>query len=1410
MNKKIILLIFLIIISIKNWAQFAGGDGSESNPYIISDATQLNNVRNYLSSNFIITNDINLSGTWTPIGTSGNPFKGYLNGDNHIISGLSINNGSGIGLFGYVNGGKIENINLNNVSISGTLNVGGLIGIVETSVNVNNCNVSGSITATGSLGGLIGVINNASTSSSPDVSITNCNNNILLTINTAEDGGGLIGRIYWFASATLTVDNCSVSGTVNPTTGSYYHHGGLIGHVYTRGTSNTIISSSFCTAEVPGNVNETGGLIGKINAGASSSVEVSNCYATGNVKGSSYIGGLIGMTYTDTGTSKVNLKNCYSTGDVTSSAAYCGGFSGVTYGVINIENCYAKSNVSSSGNYVGGFIGEASSYGITVTHIQKLKNCYATGNVNSNGTDSGGLIGCARYDFIIENCYATGNLNSKNNYAGGLVGHTAGYTAARQVIIKSSFASGNVESTGISSGGLIAYMETFSAVSNCYATGYVQGTNYVGGLVAYATGSISNCYATCNLNGGSTNKGGLVGYNSATISNCYFDLNTTGVTKGIGSGTGSLSGSTTSQLTSINTFNWIINIPENNTSSIESPWEIVDSKTYPFLYWQRNGKAMSEKENMYNIGYLKYTTDNQNTWIEFVNTKDITEMSGKSNYQFSSISAGAQKIYYPYDKETYYLDSLVVKIFPNIIITNGGIYSIGGVSESNIIGFNVVKKPEIINIIHSDKYCEWDILEAQVIVEDYGYPITLYEWVLDGVPIGANSDIITHSYLSMYDNGKELSVKVTNIIGSVSASTIIKVFEYPQAMMNGSKEICKGEIVEEPVFLTGEAPWTITIADSWGIHTIENIQYPVYMIIDQPNRNMSYKILNISDNNCYNDYPSAYFDIKIKHPETYMLSYDDYCWYGLFDDDWNNSYNWSVFDGYEFYEAYKPPDENTNVFILPIYDCPITHPKINYDNNNSCKNIHIESGLILQPNTTLDVKGDFLCYGYFVSDMATVIFSGMNTQNIKNTYGKFHNVIFDNFSFGYNNILLMEPTTINGFATFKHGIINIDTYGDIIFSDEAQSDGGSIYSFVNGSVTKIGSNDFLFPIGSVSTRDIGEGNRSYEVLGTFGVALNGEYAEISATYNFNNSGMPDWWNNGSNMDAGLHHVSDREHWLINSTIPLKKITLFWKENRHNNGEVCPHGFDNADNNFYPDDLTIAYWDNNKWIDAGQSSENSDLTHDDGYITNASVINQSLTKSNLIITLGSKSSNTPLPVELLSFKATCKNKTPIITWQTATETNNDYFILEKSIDLESYHEVELIKGAGNSNTITSYVYIDNDLETDEIYYRLKQVDYDGTQKIFETVFANCVSDSTELEIFPNPVYDDLHIKIKNWKDNHLIIEVINTAGQILHTEMIQIPYPNYQFSINLGELKPGLYFLGIISKENRNIKTFIKR
>ncbi len=175
-------------------------------------------------------------------------------------------------------------------------------------------------------------------------------------------------------------------------------------------------------------------------------------------------------------------------------------------------------------------------------------------------------------------------------------------------------------------------------------------------------------------------------------------------------------------------------------------------------------------------------------------------------------------------------------------------------------------------------------------------------------------------------------------------------------------------------------------------------------------------------------------------------------------------------------------------------------------------------------------------------------------------------------------------------------------------------------------------------------------------------------------------------------------------------------------------------------------------------------------------------------------------SSPLPVELVNFNATCHQNTTHITWTTLSEINNDFFIVEKSVNGHDFFEIATIKGAGNSNSAHVYnITDDNHSEKSTVYYRLKQVDFDGSTTYHQTIPANCLANKEyHISIYPNPNKGLITVDLDNLKDVSIVVK--NTIGQLVYqTEHINTPA--YQFKL---QVIPGIYFIEI-STNNINKK-----
>ena len=190
------------------------------------------------------------------------------------------------------------------------------------------------------------------------------------------------------------------------------------------------------------------------------------------------------------------------------------------------------------------------------------------------------------------------------------------------------------------------------------------------------------------------------------------------------------------------------------------------------------------------------------------------------------------------------------------------------------------------------------------------------------------------------------------------------------------------------------------------------------------------------------------------------------------------------------------------------------------------------------------------------------------------------------------------------------------------------------------------------------------------------------------------------------------------------------------------------------------------------------------------------------------TLGSVNLSTaPLPITLLDFTSECGSNGIEINWTTATETNNDHFELERSIDGLNYSVVASLQGHGTTVLQNKYSYLDYDVSDNIIYYyRLKQVDYSRAFMYYHIITnadISCNTKGINVIIFPNPSNDQLFVKITN--ENVFTIELINDCGQLVFTSFENSTNQNI-LSVQTSDYASGIYALRIITKN----KTFVKK
>ncbi len=183
---------------------------------------------------------------------------------------------------------------------------------------------------------------------------------------------------------------------------------------------------------------------------------------------------------------------------------------------------------------------------------------------------------------------------------------------------------------------------------------------------------------------------------------------------------------------------------------------------------------------------------------------------------------------------------------------------------------------------------------------------------------------------------------------------------------------------------------------------------------------------------------------------------------------------------------------------------------------------------------------------------------------------------------------------------------------------------------------------------------------------------------------------------------------------------------------------------------------------------------------------------------------------PLPIELLSFGAECVKESVTISWTTASEYNNDYFMVEKSFDGENFVDVVKVAGSGTSTELHFYK-TEVKKEMGTVYYRLRQSDYDGTSTTSDPIKVNCDHKGIHevIGIYPNPSHSMVAVDLYLAENCEVKVVLYNTIGQLVMDQNLTLKNGFQKFSIDLSGLPPDVYQLNLTTGDAVTVKKIVK-
>ena len=359
---------------------FAGGSGTEEDPYLIANGAQLALMKEYEYQivHFRLTDDIVLNDTagweswtankgpanqWTPI----RGLAGSLDGDGHTITGLYVTGTEQQGLFASTTAGsRVEDLTIEKSQVFGTEYVGAVAG--WSYGTIYGCTNGGAVSGSDIVGGICGMVNNDSEGTA---AVTGCINQGTVSAENANVGG-VVG--YQEAKGhTVIVERCVNTGTVSSKSGSSV--GGIVGCGQAMTDGSLLVRECSSSGSVSGS-QDVGGIVGFLMVtGAEGTVE--RCAAAGAVTASSDVaGGVVGFGHGDQG-GTVLVRDCCGSGRTT-GARYVGGISGILRTTDQGSECQASacwfSGTVSGTQSIGGTVATAwaETAGSTIT----VENCF--------------------------------------------------------------------------------------------------------------------------------------------------------------------------------------------------------------------------------------------------------------------------------------------------------------------------------------------------------------------------------------------------------------------------------------------------------------------------------------------------------------------------------------------------------------------------------------------------------------------------------------------------------------------------------------------------------------------------------------------------------------------------------------------------------------------------------------------------------------------------------------------------------------------------------------------------------------------------------------------------------------------------------------------------------------------------
>ncbi len=424
----------------------------------------------------------------------------------------------------------------------------------------------------------------------------------------------------------------------------------------------------------------------------------------------------------------------------------------------------------------------------------------------------------------------------------------------------------------------------------------------------------------------------------------------------------------------------------------------------------------------------------------------------------------------------------------------------------------------------------------------------------------------------------------------------------------------------------------------------------------------------------------------------------------------------------------------------------------------------------------------------FYEGNSTVEFVGSSAQSLISSSGSenYYNFTMDatsNLNFNFTDVTVDNVLTLtNGVLATGANLLHVDN------TDVNAITGYTSASYINGNLRRsvAGVGVYDFPVGDASNFELGSVEVSSATALTY---LDAHFASADlgdvniAPLGLQIDGTP----LVAALDAGYWQIEPNVGATVNYNIEL---------NLSGAANAAPIAEQHA---VIKRDDAVSDWE------LQGSHDNSTQSISGGVVT-AKLSNLSAFSQFAI----ARSNQWVLAVELIDFKVQCETAGLMIGWTTASEENSDYFEIQYSSDAKSWTKIQKLPAFGTTNMRQEYQLLLE--ESPRVgYYRLVEIDMDGTRTVYESQYVNCLSgnDGVEITITPNPAADFAEVRaLKTFADFYLV-GIFDARGKVINILSWENP-AEQPLKLNLHEFTSGVYSIRVYNEsENHSYKLLVK-